>query len=34
MAKNSAVFMETEVSSENLVKVVTCEKLYKCLEVC
>ena len=36
MAKNVEflVFWETEDSSEDLVKVATREKVYKCLEVC
>ena len=28
------VFMDTEDSSEGLVKVAMCKKVYKCLEVC
>ena len=28
------VFMDAEHSLEGLVKVATCKKVYKCLEVC
>ena len=36
MANNCGflVFMEAEDSSEGLVKVAMCKKVYKCLEVC